>query len=185
MAHKIDMDSLARTSFLLRHLTHGNVHVFRELQFTRKADAEISYGWGHHGLQLQMLVSELLIDAAIKLRIILDVLRDQDMEHPSEPDFESRFVGANTVGHFIPSGTRITLREACNKIIHARKVTLQWKNADAENYEYWDGTVILNGTKGSDDWQCLVSANEFSTVLESYVSEIKQTGDYYGTWVEA
>ncbi len=172
------MEILTRNAFLLRHLASGNSAVFEEYKFTRKTDEENSY----HGLTLQMLVSEFFIDTAIKFRIILDVLRDQDMKYHGKPEFEDRFEGRNSVGQLIPDGNRIKIREACNKIIHAKKVKLQWIVRD--KHEFWDGNITLLGNKGRSEWQCLIATIEFCQVLELYIGEIEQVGDYYGSWHE-
>ena len=147
MTHKINLDDLTRNSFLLRHLAYGNRQVCQELKFTRASDSEMSNGWGHYGLLLQMLVSELFIETAIKLRIILDALREQETKQSLDTTFESIFTGDDNVGQYIPSMKDLRIREACNKIIHANKVILEWENADRNEHEYWKWTIILVGNK--------------------------------------
>lgn len=182
MPHKIDTDELTRNAFILRHLAVGNQGVFLDLQFTRDSDRERSCGWGDLGLRLEELVSSLLIESAVKFRIILDFIRKLYAEPPGGPPFEDVFRDKDSVGHFIPSMHDLRIREACNKIIHADRVDLEWQGIQRTEYECWTGTVLLSGRKGAKDWQCRIVATEFSNVLEKYVEEIGQRGDYHGAW---
>ena len=182
MPHKIETEGLARNSFILRHLAHGNHLAFQELHFNRQFDRENSYGWGHHGLQLQQLVSELLIETSIKFRIIIDVLRKIDADAPSDATCEEVFKDDDRVGHFIPSMEVLRIRAACNKVIHADDFTLDWRSIENTPYECWTGSVMLTGSKGSDQWSCQILVTAFCNVLDLYLGEIDQRGDYIGTW---
>ena len=177
MSHKVDTDTIERNSFLLRHLALGNRGVSSELHFDLDADRDEANGWGKHSLQLEMLVSELLIETAVKFRVILDVIRT----HTGEP-IEKTFQGGDSVGHFLPEMGELRIREACNKVLHADGVSLNWQRSSSPAFDYWDGTVTLKGTKGQTAWQCSLTVGTFSDVLNDYMGEILQRGDYYGAW---
>lgn len=177
MSHKVDTDTIVRNSFLLRHLALGNRAVSSELHFVLAADRNEANGWGKHSLHLEMLISELLIETAVKFRVILDVIR----AHTGEP-IEKTFDGHDSVGRFLPEMDELRIREACNKVLHADAVSLNWQHSSSPAFDYWDGTVTLTGTKGSTAWQCSLIVSIFSDVLDNYMAEILQRGDYYGAW---
>jgi len=89
------------------------------------------------------VVTTYLISVAVQLRMIDDAMRSHGRTH-HVPDF---FVGLlNEAGQ----EKELDVREACNKIIHARNVKVV--EITATGAECLTKTIFLSGTKGSSSW---------------------------------
>ncbi len=83
------------------------------------------------------IVQEYLISSAIKLRIIDD--KFINAAHPKQSPTEN--VGAFLGQHDFPTDLGLSLREACNKIVHAQKIEI---DTTIGNY-HLNPTILLEG----------------------------------------
>ncbi|EGR3356116.1 TPA: hypothetical protein ACQYFN_004737, partial [Vibrio parahaemolyticus] len=67
---------------------------------------------------------------------------------------------------FVSSGeTReLTFREACNKIIHSKRVTFLYETEPAYAGDPLKDNVIVRGQIGNKDWIAMIDINKFSTL---------------------
>jgi hypothetical protein len=103
-------------------------------------------------------VSGLLMSTAVRLR----VLEDRG-EVPAQG--MQRHCGTLTSRQVTKP---LTVREACNKIIHARKVQLRISHRDAEDAalpspttEYMEPFILLHGTLGRTTWRAFLDLVKF------------------------
>jgi len=109
--------------------------------------------WGME-ISREKKIFELLIESAMKLRIIDDI--HKDFEEAVELPFPVVGILKKKVnsGSFVDE-EQLTFRECCNKIIHA-----QWYGLDYDD----DGvlpTVNFQGMKGKAEWRAEVDIHKF------------------------
>jgi len=97
-------------------------------------------------------VSRRLISLAVMIRSHLDV----------SPEGSHEAVGLLvTKGEASSQGKSLTLREACNKIIHAESVSFSAGEGDQSSMPPVSPEVILEGTHGRREWTAHLNAIEF------------------------
>jgi len=180
MPHRIDIDGINRNLFVLRHLVAGSRPVCQELRINRCVGNDDPFGWKYYLGWLKSIVSQTLIETAIKFRILQDFLKLESQESMDLRPIKEKINEPRVVGYFVPELKPLMLREACNKIIHANVVMLVWLNADDEKgkYEYWNGTVDLDGCKGQDAWSCQLYTSAFCTALDEVLLLIEEKVDW-------
>ena len=107
----------------------------------------------------------ILVSSAVALRILFDQKRD-----PREQRFET--VSRKPCGFLWPNLPKrqrevLTIREACNKIIHATdviedEVNSDWRQNPDQLGVYIRPFVYLHGTKDGADWRAKLSIIEFA-----------------------
>jgi hypothetical protein len=104
-------------------------------------------------------------------------------EHTEDIDFSAidrkALVGID-IGKFHVGTDALTLREACNKIIHATDVALDWSENDSKApFEYWTGSIWLHGTKGRNIWKLELKVAGLCTALSLMLGELESSIDWY------
>ena len=113
------------------------------------------------------IIQEKLISSAIKLRMIDDVFKNTH----NTPRLPFSTVGTLTTTAAREDGLK--LREACNKIIHAKKYLPQNEPTDEhENYQFYVPTIILEGDINGSGWSVILD-------LEKYVCNGLSLLKYY------
>jgi len=111
-----------------------------------------SSNWGikRFILEEQYLIKKHLISLAIKLRMIDDL-----MKYYKKTDYICSL--KNKVGVITEDNEKVdlTLREACNKIIHANKIEFKFKynQHGSKKIRYLAPEVLLHGRKGKKFWK--------------------------------
>jgi hypothetical protein len=181
MPHRIDIDGISRNLFVLRHLAVGSRPVCQGLRIDRSDEGDKPFGWNYYLGWLKFIVSQTLIETAIKVRIMQDFLKADPEDGTDLVPIESKINAVHVVGHFVPDLSPLPIREACNKIIHASEVTLVWIDAsdDEGMYEFWNGTVTLDGCRGADPWSCQLYTAVFCTALDEFLLQIEEKVDWH------
>lgn len=150
MPHRIDIDGISRNLFILKHLAVGSQPLCNAMRIDRCDEEDKLFGWNYYIGWLKSIVCETLIETAIKFRILHDFLKAHPEAGVDVGQIESRTNAAYVVGRFVSPWSPLPIRETCNKIIHASDVSLVWLLGKDEHgrYEFWDGTVNLEGSKG-------------------------------------
>ena len=187
MPHRIDIDGISENLFILQNLSLASRSFCEKYRINQYSEEESEFDWYYLGW-LKSIVSEKLIDCAIKVRILQDFLREED-EEIDFADLDQRACSDLVLGQFHAGSDPLTLREACNKIIHATKVNLVWKDvasgadderaADEYRPEYWNGSVMLEGSKGNREWKLELYVVDFCIALERLLSELGDRVDWY------
>jgi hypothetical protein len=153
MPHSVNVDGIHESLFLLQNFCSASEPFCRQHKIGRSAEESGDFGWDYYFGWLKSLLCNHLIQCATKMRILQDLLAEYD----EELDFAALDMNALkglTIGKFHTGNGQLTAREACNKIIHATEVTLDWtKISKKGETEYWSGVLWLEGTKGRNKWK--------------------------------
>jgi hypothetical protein len=177
MPHLIDFDGLESNLFVLQHTAYGS-KAFCE-KFDLNSD---SYGgdyewWEYKGI-LKTFVSNKIIEAAIKVRMLQDFAENDDSElNLKALDLDSR----NGLSIGVSHGTSdpLSLRESCNKIVHATEARMRWStSAEKPAVEYWGGLYELFGTKNKVAWQVDLNIPEWCTCMIRFNKIIQESVDW-------
>jgi hypothetical protein len=179
MPHSIDVDGIHESLFLLQNLSSASEPFCKQHKSGRNAEESGDFGWDYYFGWLKSLLCNHLIQCATKMRILQDLLSENDEEF----DFAALDKDARkglTIGRFHAGNDRLTVREACNKIIHATHVTLDWTEiSKKDETEYWSGIVWLEGTKGRSEWKLELCVSEFCRALSRLLTELENRVDWY------
>ncbi len=180
MPHVIDIDGMYEKLFVLTNLCIASPH-FCSLHDIGYYCEEQEYDWHYYFGHLKVLVSKNLIHCAISLRILQDFLKtEEDVDFAS---LDKDALDGISLGAFVRGSGNLTLREACNKIIHATEFTLSWQdlemNARGETPEFWDGKVILQGERDGKEWQVNLDAATFCTAARRLLRSLEDTVDWH------
>jgi hypothetical protein len=104
--------------------------------------------------------TKLLIEVAVLLRNMLDGEQwPQDIIHEMRVERRpERSVGQLQAAN--GTGTALSFREACNKLIHAQRVSFGMRDLPGKT-PYLDGTAELHGTKSGQAWIAKIDLSEF------------------------
>lgn len=156
MPHIVDFDSIEQKLFNLQHLCYGSRRACEHYRINRETEAASDYEWFEYSGILKTIISTTMIEAAIKLRMVQDFSR-AEMEDEETVDWdliEAESVAGLNIGSIVGSPTALSLRESCNKTIHATEALLKWDAITVEtgSVEYWTGVYRLWGAKNSVPW---------------------------------
>ncbi len=172
MSFFINFDELDNELFLLQQLVFASEgYCLQEMMGNEKLDVgkgkfDTYWGW------IKGIVSESLIDCAIKTRIFQDYLSESEnltvQIDLAKADFEARKdlnIGIIDEGNF-----ELTLRESCNKIIHAKKSIPSWneKTIGDVTFKYWNGSFHLYGSKGNQNWHLELRVGHWAKAMSFY-----------------
>lgn len=116
-------------------------------------------------------VSSSLISSATRVRVLQDSYNLSTDDPSYRPDKEAFDKFPNIVQ--VKEGAfRNSIRECCNKIIHATSYELEFV-LDSYGTEYWTGWCFLGGKFQKDEWCIKLNTISFSLALRSYISIIK------------
>jgi hypothetical protein len=154
MPHLIDFDGIEQKLFTLQHICYGSRRFCEKIELNRFSGPREGYEWWDYTALLKSIVSNTIIESAVKIRMLQDFIKSDDQDNDLHTLDKESCEGVN-IGSFVAGTGNLTLRESCNKIIHATEATMQWVNVDAENNEsneYWNGQYDLHGTNRGKDW---------------------------------
>ena len=91
---------------------------------------------------------------------------------------------------FIGADDPVTLRESCNKIIHALDIrpifeksdedhVLDEESDDKRDWKYWKGILELRGQKGKDEWCFTLHLGQFCVALEELITQLEHEVDWH------
>ena len=188
MPHRIDIAAISENLFILQNLSLASRTFCEKYRINRYSEGESEFDWYYYLGWLKSIVSEKLIECAIKVRILQDLLREED-EEIDFADLDQRACSGLALGQFHLGSDPLTLREACNKSLHATEVNLVWEDvasegedereADEDRPEYWNGSVMLEGTKGNREWKLELYIVNFCIALDRLLAELGDSVDWY------
>jgi hypothetical protein len=156
MSHQLDFDGMLEKLILLQHFAHGSKQFCQD----RLTGSEYDIGdeafdeyWGW----VKVLVSTYILECGIRVRVFLDIISEK-LEKSEIIDLDTAARAELSIGQIVDGNFKLTLRETCNKIIHAKKVVPVWTTGMVNDIEfkYWSGQFDLSGTRGSESWQLLL-----------------------------
>jgi hypothetical protein len=91
-----------------------------------------------------------------------DYIRSEDPEIEFG-DFDERARDGLSIGRFVTAPGELSLRESCNKIVHATEARLGW--SDDGVVESWNGLYRLFGEKLSKPWEVELYIADWSAAM--------------------
>lgn len=182
MPLSIKIDDAKEHLFVLRNLAYAAKEYAQHHDLTVDPGIELSdhdtyFPW------ITTLVGDRLLEVAMITRLAYDVARDDCEEYgPSKWDGEAMEDYLN--GHLSISDVRPSIREVCNKIIHAKSVRMDRISRDNGKTEEWSGKVILSGDKGRTNWQCDFMIPPFCDAVEHFLVRASENIDWFDLYAE-
>lgn len=179
MTHSIDFDSIEARLFTLHHAVLGSRAFCERFKIARASESPPEYEWWQYFGHLKGLVSGTMIDAAIKVRMLQDIGRAED------EDFDARTLQLKVsrclnIGS-IEGGGALSLRESCNKVVHATGARLEWQEEGSgeDVFEYWTGVYRLFGTDQSGKaWAARINVADWCTAMMRFNPEFQECIDW-------
>lgn len=178
MSHQIYYGSIEEDLLLLEQVAHGSRAMveYYESLFDTKKECEICLSEFEGGLIgyegfLEASVSDYLIRCASRTRIIQDSneFKTDDPEYcPDKESFE-RYSG---VAKCIVGNVKLSIRECCNKIIHAKDVSLNFTALESGLGQYWNGICSLKGDMHGKPWHIEIDVKKWVLAMKFYYAVI-------------
>ncbi|MDN4127262.1 hypothetical protein [Pantoea ananatis] len=171
MSHPIYFQAISEKARELEQLccaSHNHLTKFKSLQRIYNDSELITeyemelydyYDW------LNYAVSDKLIQICTKVRVFQDSYKEEWDEGYS-PEVEA-FEHFPTIAEVLEGTVNLSLRECCNKVIHALKFELIMLNS-TDGISYWDGDIILSGTQAKRNWKIKVNVYKFCLSIRIY-----------------
>lgn len=181
--HVINYESVDEHLFLLEQLAHGSYPTvkslydrFGESGSTHVHETELYIEHARYKDWVGYLVSDYMVQCSTRTRVIQDSYNfniDNGDEGVYSPDAEAyeRFHG---VARSCKGDVKLSVRECCNKVIHAEKFELNFV-VDADNrFEYWDGKCSLFGRIGKKEWHIEIDIKIWVLAMNWYYALIRE-----------
>ena len=178
MSHLLDINGMAEKLIVLQHYAYGSKEYCRRLLIGSKHDAGdemLNNYWGW----TKGLVSNYLLECSIGLRVFLDTVAIK-LEPNEIEELDTKARSGLAVGEVFLGSFELSVRESCNKIIHATKVSTLWEteNIDDTDFKYWNGKVELQGTKGKKAWGLYLNVADWAKSMEYMTDQIDDISSY-------
>lgn len=173
MPHSFNEVGFHERLFVVRHFCHGS----KSLCSVHEDD--IGEDWRDYHQWMKGAISDELLAVAIKFRNLYVLAAQLKRTELDQRDNEARkdlIIGVWHDNHSV-----LTVREACNKIIHVKDAYLDWRpvREDASAPDYWTGTMWLKGVRDGKEWKIEVHVDDLcialSRIVES-VDDVKSKG---------
>jgi hypothetical protein len=181
MSHSLDFVGLNEKLFLLRHFIAGNKEFSRREQHYQGTQSSVSEDWDNYAGRLRYIVSNDLIEIAAKLRVIQDAVASQvPADYLRTLDIEC--MNGKSIGTVLAGDVTLSLRESCNKIIHANNFNLVFQNARStvprHVYTYWKGICQLAGTHSKKHWLVALDVYRWADAMDYFLEELAGNVDW-------
>lgn len=178
MPHTLNIDGVSENAFDLQMLVHSSKsfcathHVAWGEESPGEFDWEYYFGW------LKSSLCEKLIRSAITLRMLQDILAADDMQESTDlENYQADSIDGIQLGTIHEGSFRLSLREMCNKIIHANDTQLDWH--DDNGFQWWTGSVFLFGTKRGAEWKLELNVESFAMAANRYIDVVANNVDFH------
>jgi hypothetical protein len=185
MTHSFDFSGVSEKLFVLQQLQAASREYCRSTGLCQNSYPYGHDDWNDYAHRIMPIVSGYMIEIAAKVRILQDSMSDQIRP--------SVFARADTyaledipVGKVHSGGFKLSVRESCNKIIHATRVELEWvtRNRKAQNaYTYWSGAVNLFGEKAGEPWHLELEVSAWCLSVDIYLDHVLSAAATDGIYV--
>lgn len=136
--------------------------IYSDSEMITEYDIELS----NYHQWLNYTVSDSLIQICTKIRIYQDSYKHEwDSSYSPE---EEAYGAYPNIAEVLDGNVKLTLRECCNKVIHALHFELVMVDSP-DNIKYWDGLIILSGTFGKKSWKIKINLYQFSLSIRLYL----------------
>ncbi len=117
----------------------------------------------------KILVSNILIEIAVKLRSSVDTLKKNDDQIRINKDISAYGAGRNESSE----NAEKDFRFICNKIIHAEGFNLNFvgKKSLHKDMVWWSGDVTVSGSYQKEEWKFFFSVLEWADQIKLFLEE--------------
>lgn len=184
MPYAIDFEDIENKLFLLQQLCHSGRSYCHDYRINSEPEGrEIRGDWIEYSARIKVLVSNYLVECAIKTRIAQDFLSDKNAINTQELDEE---ITDDSILGIFDDGTELSkIRKSCNKIVHATEAKPEWeieKGNDGEEFKYWNGTFLLSGEHFGEPWHLSLFIEEWSLNMYFFHSALQSQVDWFSIW---
>ncbi len=171
---------LSEKLFLLRHIASGTREFCKKEQLI---EGPIDYqdDWSMYYLRMRSLVSSRLIELAANIRIVEDTCKHQDT-YSDIRDLDVLCRDRGPIGVVHQGSFELTIRESCNKIIHATEFDLSIANARNSRpyyrYSYWNGHCALRGIHSKKSWHVELNVHKWCRAIDCFMDELSRNIDW-------
>ena len=174
MPHILDISGTYTALFHLRHLASGSREFCKREQLYFEDDGYTPEEWETYQGQLHFLVSRSLILCAINYRVLQDTLKSQSAPGDlDQAEIDLALHDNLSLGEILEGAFDLTLRESCNKIIHATDFHLEFNESrtgkPARRYSYWSGFVHALGSQNKRKWAIRLDTFGWCNAIDNYV----------------
>jgi len=174
MSHSIDLDGILEKLVLLQHYSLGSKSYCEDRSVGSEKDIgdyELDKYWGW----TKGIVSNFILECSIKQRVIQDTFKDSESMFKTldKNACEGLIIGEITKGNF-----ELTLRESCNKIIHAVNVVPSW-NTENPEFHYWSGKYHLTGMYNKLEWKITLDIYQWAKAYEKFIELFESTDEFH------
>lgn len=169
-AHSINFQLIGERLLLLRHIKLESQKYCEVNEIGRNSSKYSADEWGDYAWELKRIISDYVLDCAIKTRLWQDTLINfGNRLNIKAEDAEARegvCIGQVHLGNF-----DLTLRESCNKIVHSTRIELGWEAKSNDSgilFEYWNGSLHLYGKRHEENWHVELDIEEWAASLDYY-----------------
>lgn len=177
MSHLFDLQGINQQLFRLSHLAVGSRKHAQRNRLARDDDNDPQSEWGAYYFQIRNAVSNDLLELAAKVRVAQDAMLDR-LESCDIRQIDEVSIGNAPIGKVLSGSFRLTIRESCNKIIHAKQVSIvidvSRSQRPAFRYNYWNGHCGLRGSQGGQSWEIDLDVFEWCQSMTVFVEEMSQ-----------
>jgi hypothetical protein len=175
MSHPIFYGSIIKDLSLLEQMAHGSKAMvdyyqsnLRTLTDCENPLSEFDCTFFEYVEFLKTSVSDYLIQCASKTRIIQDS-NDFKADDPNDKESFERY---SCVARCIQGKVNLSIRECCNKIIHAKEVSLKFIDLDSGTGRYWSGVCDLKGVHNRKEWHIELDIKKWALAMRFYHEKI-------------
>jgi hypothetical protein len=168
MSHLIDFDAIEEKLFVLEQIAHASETYCEREMIGSELDIgdyafDMYWGW------IKGIGSNYLIECAIKTRIFQDYLSENNPEIDLS-DIDTQALNNLNIGVIHDGAFALTLRESCNKIIHAIKAYPAWseQTVGGNLFKYWNGSFHLHGRRGNRNWHLELNVRNWAKAMTLY-----------------
>lgn len=181
MTHSLDFVGLNEKLFLLRHFVAGNKEFSRREQHYQGTQTSASEDWDNYAGRLRYILSNDLIEIAAKLRVIQDTVASQ-VAPAYLRELDIACMNGRNIGTVLTGDFNLTLRESCNKIIHATTFNLVFQNARStvprHLYSYWNGICQFSGIHSKKHWRVALDVYRWADAMDYFVEDLSVNVDW-------
>lgn len=183
MTHSFDFVGVSEKLFILQQLQAASRDYCRS-----SGICEDSYPYGHdnwkdYESKIKPIVSGYMIEIAAKVRILQDSMSGQIrpliFERADMYALENIPLGTVHAGGFM-----LSVRESCNKIIHATRVELSWltrnRKTKSNAYTQWSGAVNLFGARSGNSWHLELDVTAWCVAIDVYLDHVVSSAGMEG-----
>lgn len=180
MPHQIYYSSIEEHLFLIEQIAHASLPCIKELHAslnTKKDEEWITSDFDLAHMEytdwLEKTISDYLIQCATRTRIIQDSMAG-DFEQGHDPDKEAYDLFED-VAICHEGKIRLSLRECCNKVIHAKRFELDFVSEEQYPFSYWNGKCQLRGDNRGQPWHIEINLKRWVLAMKHYYECLKHS----------